>query len=240
MRQYKNKTTGAIFNKAINGNSYYSDKYQGYYIPSELIENSCDYEEVIEKDYELINWIDEKGNIYRNKESVGSISGDGQLHITYVERLSDFERFTVGDKIRFIDESLEEMYPCRIIRRFKLKDNSIIAVCDDNGVEILLKNLKRVKTSLFTTEDGVEVFENDSFYYIGDAWNICLTNCLFKGDGDFSKFKTFAEKENAEEYIRLNEPKYSLNDMAKIANHWAYIKVVTPEHVLKTIEKWKN
>jgi len=48
------------------------------------------------------------------------------------------------------------------------------------------------------------------------------------------------ERENAEKFIRDNKKMYTLKDMVRIANHWAYIKSVTPEVAKKVIDKWKQ
>lgn len=219
MKQYKHKLTGAIFNKAINGNSYYSDKYQGYYIPSELLENSCDYEEVVEKDWEVLSVNHKFHGILR---IIGS-SDELNLHegIHSIKRLSDGEVFKAGDKIRFIDESLEETYPCRVIKSFKEKNNTLIAVCDDNGVEILLKNLKHVRTPILVTQDGVELFEMTDTYFVpqknskgtfsGTIIEFSVARCK---NTDTTSLR-FSTKEKAKEYIDFYIPKYSLNDINK-------------------------
>ena len=110
MKQYKNKTTGAIFNKAINCNSYYSDKYQGYYIPSDLVEGSCDWEEVVAKDYEILNLhlngknfsLKEDGKYWSEEGTWCNYVGMLNDKIISVKRLSDNKTFKIGDKAKTI------------------------------------------------------------------------------------------------------------------------------------------
>lgn len=84
---------------------------------------------------------------------------------------------------------------------------------------------EEVKEPLFTTYDGLEIFaigvpiyhvfndltpEEDAGY---DAkWKIISTTFNIQNNGN-EYHKIFAEKENAEKYIRDNEKKYSLNDI---------------------------
>lgn len=243
--KYKHKITGE---EATLLEDYY--QVTGDVVPKRFIEDSCDWEKVIEKDYEIVSYTFE--DILCTKRSNGkylrvdctdkggvtlkevlSFWRDGYA-IHSVKRLSDGEVFTVGDKVGFKNHSDEEVIESIVIKRGNLWLNfSKDELCRLSGV-------KKLKQPLFTTEDNVEIYAGDVFYYIGDALNICETKCLFKGDGDFEKFKNFAKKENAEEYVKQNEKKYSLKDMVKLANHWAYIKSVTPENALKVMEKWEN
>ncbi len=201
------------------------------------------WEKVVEKDYEILSIksktnseirkvkidIDDNNKLFlqRNEENQYFLHSDTFLYIFQyynihsVKRLSDGEIFTIGDKIRFIDESLEETYPCRIIKNFKIKDNTIIAVCDSNIVEILLKNLKKVKQPLFTTEDGVDIFEGNVVYYVEteEEPELCfIVNeyTVLKYPGRFISDKSlhsFSTKEKAEEYIIMNKPCLSINDV---------------------------
>lgn len=76
---------------------------------------------------------------------------------------------------------------------------------------------------LFTTEDRVDVYAYDDFYYIGDAKNICQTKCLFKGDGDFSKFKTFSTREAAQKWIdEQNKPKFEVGQWVYFNDTYSY------------------
>ena len=71
---------------------------------------------------------------------------------------------------------------------------------------------------MFTTEDGVDIFEGDKYFICTASLSNCINN-----EGIVSKFfkpnpnyKYFSTKEKAEEYILMNKPVLSLNDILKI------------------------
>jgi len=48
VKQYKHIPTGNIVKQSINKKSYYCEGWEGYFIPCEIVENSSDWEEVIQ------------------------------------------------------------------------------------------------------------------------------------------------------------------------------------------------
>lgn len=166
------------------------------------------WEEVVEKDYEIVDF--HKGD---NK-------------IISIKRLSDDEIFTIGDKI----------FPNNKIHKFEIKD-SILKIwhCDISFSTPIIEgpsgqpgncswiedisNVQKIKQKLFTTEDGVDIFEGDKIY------SIDKTKLIFKDIDRIiqsqyfersSLYKYFSTKEKAEEYIFMNKPVLSLNDVASI------------------------
>lgn len=177
------------------------------------------WEEVKEKEYEILSFrTPQNGKLPVGRNTLGTwyiysdIAGrnfdrddDWMIkngYIIYsVKRLSDGEVFTVGD---IVYETITDDKDARwTIKVFSLKDT----MCFISGINIMY--IEKYKQPLFTTEDGVDIYEKQLFYYIGDSWNICLTQCLFKGDGNFSKTKTFSTKNAAQKWIDENKPKYS-------------------------------
>ena len=68
----------------------------------------------------------------------------------------------------------------------------------------------KVKKVLFTTEDGVDVYEGDIYWLITGDLSYCGQKAIDKG----RKFgHVFSTKEKAQEYIELNKPKYSYNQI---------------------------
>lgn len=75
------------------------------------------------------------------------------------------------------------------------------------------------KQPLFTTEDGVEIFENDKYwfvkplqdYYLGEV--IAIEHSMTGRKQE--NILDFSTKEKAEEYIIMNKPCLSLNDVNK-------------------------
>jgi len=78
------------------------------------------------------------------------------------------------------------------------------------------------KPVLFFTEDGKEIREGDEYYYVLESINNCIigkNNCTKFGISLNRKgIKYFSVKEAAEEYIILNKPVLSINDVQKCLN----------------------
>lgn len=95
-----------------------------------------------------------------------------------------------------------------------------------------------VKQPLFTTEDGVDIFEGDEFYsthkdglgsilkYTGHS----LENAS-KKQKDFVDFST---KEKAEEYILMNKPVLSLSDV------WDHLSIKNRKVLTKFVKNKLN
>lgn len=71
--------------------------------------------------------------------------------------------------------------------------------------------IEKPKQPTFTTYDGVELFGGETIYGVTHNFNLVCTSILAKEDTQ--TWKIFAEKTKAEEYIKQNEPKYSLKDV---------------------------
>jgi len=77
------------------------------------------------------------------------------------------------------------------------------------------------KKPLFTTEDGVEVFD-EGVYWIADMEGVigsATARRLFPLLGS-DTVKRFSTEEAANEYVRLNKPIYSRKDMEEFAWHF--------------------
>jgi len=130
-----------------------------------------------------------------------------------VKRLSDGEVFTIGDVFNYDHYSNTN----NITEIYITKDESV-----KQGVWLkyaggcchlhLAKKLPN-KTPLFTTEDGVDIFDKKtSFYLVSNDFKICF--CQWFSPADYP-FKTFSTKEKAEEYILLSKPCLSFIDVVK-------------------------
>jgi len=87
------------------------------------------------------------------------------------------------------------------------------------------------KQPLFITEDGVDIFAGD-FYTI-------VTNDLFESrtlvamGNEINNIKRFSTKKAAENYIKMNKPCLSLNDVLSITNKTSFV----PEDFSKNLIK---
>lgn len=75
---------------------------------------------------------------------------------------------------------------------------------------------EKAKEPILTTFDGVDLFGGESIYGVTDEFILCYTSVATKEN--VQRCRIFAKKENAEEYIKLNKPQYSLNDIKETVN----------------------
>ena len=69
-----------------------------------------------------------------------------------------------------------------------------------------------VKEPLFVTEDGVNVFKYDYFYYVS-KYGICYKGYARELSATNKEFKYFSTPEAAKKYIDQNKPKFSVKDI---------------------------
>lgn len=116
------------------------------------------WQPVVEKDYEILEYISKLKNCIIEPKNPLFNNGDWDIHS--VRRLSDSEIFTIGDKI----------FPNNKIYKFELKNNILkIWHCDISFSTPIIEgpsgqpgncswikginNIKKIKQPLFTTED---------------------------------------------------------------------------------------
>jgi hypothetical protein len=191
------------------------------------------WEEVIKKDYEILSLIND-ANVVIGPEGIFNpeyYTNSGLWKIHSVKRLSDGEVFTVGDK-------------CEggIIKGFKQVNNNcpLSAVYDKDWFSHdYVTTLKKPKTPLFTTEDGVEVFEGDRCWYVNFLLILCGGNPIGMVGTKHNKFKWFSTKEAAEKYIEENKPKYSEKDMLDFADKYKNKIIFQHYQIEKFLNDWK-
>lgn len=139
------------------------------------------------------------------------------------------EIFTIGDKTNN-----------GTISKFEVDSNGIRVFFEEKpkNYHVSLNSIKHIKQPLFTTEDGVEIFEGDTVYYIEtkDELELCFKvnkYIVLKYPGRFVSDKSlysFSTKEKAEKWILMNKPLLSLQE----------IKDVFEKDVLLTTPKLKT
>lgn len=219
-----------------NVNSAHTLDKTHYYNGYKIQEYPEFWKEVVEKDYEILSlsdlyetehnnlaYLQKNGTYCHNNMLYGNGKGSDlktiltlKHYIIYsVKRLSDGEVFTVGDKIKTsVSNTFCSIYGFDITNTGKLEiscTHSYLARCE--MVE-LLNDIQHVKKPLFTTKDGVDIYEGDKCYFVNctfSYWQISsqqydksLKNCYY-----------FSTKKAAEKYIEENKPQYSLNDIEK-------------------------
>ena len=190
------------------------------------------WKEVVEKDYEILSYIHNGSKHIWKKDPkfetyfyinqglnpctrLEDILKYPKIYLIHsIKRKSDGEVFTIGDKTEFGD----------IIKYFKIDNKSNLLIIGYKDCEDILEFVKHSKQKLFATEDGVDIFEGDLFYYVKFVqYNNTLGKPFEIVRGDYSSFeyepqyeKYFSTKEKAEEYILYNKPLLTLKDIEEL------------------------
>ena len=235
-KTYRHRKTGYIATQLEKDSFIY--KYDcglplSCYIKQEMLEDSCDWEKVIHKDYEILSFRANTG-LLRIKDSNGIFQANGDAKrentteqyllneggwdIYSVKRLSDGEVFSIGDKIYFrglYGNNSEHKYDT--IRGFDLKQDANLGILYHNGL-VGLNKIEKYREAILTTEDGINIFQGDSYYYVNK--NNLHIDFVVSADKKFDSKKEdmldFKHKENAEEYILMNKPILSLNNLLSV------------------------
>lgn len=264
MRKFKHIPTNAIY-KEIKTNSLYN-RYQGLgttFAPQSIVEaeGSKDWEEIFDKpEYTILSFYSltpasvnlgkpDPDYIWKkcsNKHNMWARFVDGKFvtvaftftdilanknyAIHSVRRESDGEVFTIGDNTQFgkvISFDFIPTYEGEILK----------AICKNGPATSTISiDILEFKTKLFTTEDGVDIYEGDTYYIVGAAqWNI---NSIVAKNSIYRLIYThpfFSTKEKAEEYIILNKPCLSLKEI----NDECAGYIIYPYRRIKEIVKQK-
>ena len=184
-------------------------------LENDWIENYPEFwEEVVEKDYEILSLVASERNPQHKKGSKFLHNKDYGFKNMYptefwdiysVKRISDNKIFTIGDS--YEDLIIEKMF---------------MSVAGD----ILTTYKPKIKEPIFQTEDGVDIFKGDYSYGVHnskfDIVAIKHVNTVYVTDN----FIEFSTKEKAEEYILLNKPVLSYGEVQE------YLKVKDCNKVL--------
>lgn len=267
MKKYKHKLTGNIAVETNSENNYKVSEPRHFTIPKWVIENSSDWEEVVEKKYEIIeiHYLNENENtiikyangkaIYRNDnekvDSTLTLTQFGEtdwkkyITITSIKRLSDGEVFIIKDIVTMFDWNAKDCFIEKFVEHTNGKIGIVIKQQDTTSVYFNgLDTLQKVKRKpLFKTEDGVNIYENNIVYSVNKSFDL---NRNVAGITVFNNCKVFSTKEAAKEYILMNKPCLSINEIldsitAKNAfkHKWLY-DCKESVSILKDVVKEKN
>jgi len=201
-------------------------------------------EKVVEKDYEILSFKDlhsskiltlspnkqhyQDGNMYLSIKNLLPNVRNWSIHS--IKRLSDGEIFTVGDNIDIRNLSSK-------IDSFYIKNNNLMITSELSNCGDYLKNIVKRKQILFTTEDGVDIFNYSQEFYWVKKESLKLCERIVEGLDHIQFFiyepeneLYFSTKEKAEEYILMNKPCLSFSDI------YDNLKIKDREFVLKFIK----
>lgn len=170
------------------------------------------------RDYEILSY--SYNNLIYTKNNLGEFSTgfDASVHLLIlhpenmteihsVKRLSDGQVFSVDEKVYLKESDGKGVF---YINEFTIKDGQCFA---SSGINIM--QLGKAKKVLFTTEDGKEVYNEDNVFLLcTKTWHkspaISAPKDPFSDDG---RIKYFSTEKAREEYILMNKPILSLNDL---------------------------
>lgn len=175
--------------------------------------------EVVEKDYEILSFKDSINSILTRDTNSNTFKSFSVKHFTEkelledkceihsVKRLSDGEVFTGSDKTKY--GYIVKMY---------ISNNILMVKTHLDIMGRRLDIIEKLKKPLFTTEDNVDIFEGNKVWGIDvDYWKPFYRNAKvninIQKDWKYGKFST---KKAAEEYILMNKPCLSINDVLSI------------------------
>lgn len=227
-----------------------------------IIENNSEFwKEIIEiaKDYQILSFYDAINNkYYKNdsqlKDSFCVVDGKAPFYsekdmllncsIKSIKRLSDNKIFTMYD---MVDSTISDLGRPVQITGFKIIDNKLKVGLRELGY-YPLSTILIPKKSLYKTEDGVNIYENQLFYYVNINHHYKIVECNSNINYYFqSCHKLFSTKIKAEEYIKNNKPQYSLEQIAecllmfdKSVNNYTDVKLNYMQKALNYLDVLKN
>ncbi len=235
MKTFKHIASGLIAIENSNGYLISFDDRGSITVPAFLIEQGKDWVEEISRLWEILEFkqkpIPENDfsgvlSFLRNPNGTYSalsekqftlehMLADKQYKIEEVKRLSDGEKFRIGDEIKKEKDILKIYF-------FNVFNNLLNVSCENNRyiTNFSIDNLFKAK-EIFTTEDGVKIFQNDIYFWVNpDNWRISSEAAdsirTISLISQYSWFKFFSTKELALEYILINEPCLSISDVRRI------------------------
>lgn len=177
------------------------------------------WEEVVEKEWEILSFKNADNNQIYTKYTLfwdclhsGGIGRGYDYCLKYysinsAKNLKTGEVVTIGDEYEegVVDSFSPTVFGGNLLVGFK----SFYIACN-------ILDLTPLKKPLFTTYDGVDIFERGETYAVGLDFNVSTKQDYY---GSHPDNKYFAKKERAEEYVLMNKPSLSINDIINLENN---------------------
>ena len=234
IKEYPGSDHEGIIVSLKTPNGLYEGYQHNYY--TKHVENNPEYwEEVIEKDYEILSfkqdssitdlWTKFTGGWSRNINgypvtgpyTLEDILKNNLYKIHSVKRLSDGEVFTVGDRAKVYEygsvktiDSIDLVTKCSSMKQgIWLNYNS--------GSSHITHAIKQIKQPIFLTHDGKDIFEEDKVWYVNKE-NLYYDHIIAFPEVKFnSEIRAyFLTREGAEDYIEKNKVLFTTEDGVSI------------------------
>jgi len=183
---------------------YYFEGEKNIGITKDQVENQPEYwEEVIEKDYEILKTCPIEGRIYS------------------VKRLSDGEVFTVGDRAKVYEYgSIKTIDSMTLVTKCSSMKEGIW-LNYNSGSSHITHAIKQEKQPIFLTHDGKDIFTEDIVWYVNKEnlyYDYIIAQPEVKFNSEIRAY--FLTREAAEDYIERNKPRLSIEDCSQILLKW--------------------
>lgn len=232
VKKYPNsENIGSIWTKTPKTKNYW---YMNCYLDPADVENNPEFfEEIIEKEYQILKIKTNSTRIcdcidYGN-EYVTALLNSEHTSIYSIKRLSDNEVFSLGDELVDTFNRNHGKFTLKEIEFEKAPADkgtgklSFVHTHPILGKYIPLERLEKSKPVLFVTEDGVNAYKDDNLHWVireKYAYELRIHEAHVEGSLKNSDvYKVFFSKEKAEEYIILNKPLLSINDLLDFLEH---------------------
>lgn len=236
--------------KVENGDYHPTKKCGRLVFRASEIENNPEFwEEIVEKDYEILQMKNIHGISYSLFENGGLSRYEKENHTIYqIKRLSDGEVFTIGDlvkrpcykqpfKINHIHIAGDMVW----LHSRPFVEGTCTHTLDENTT---LREAIKYESPLFTTEDNVDIFEGDKIWGVNEEnWKPFYHYATTLNVIEKWKYGKFSTKKAAEEYILLNKPvELSIKEITPIigrCNETTYVDLDCLTEKLKQLIKSK-
>lgn len=228
-KQYKHVPSGDIWKECTGpANVGLIHDKDGNKVPIDYTKGK-DWEEVKPKEWEITSFNlkdsltirprGKSGLFYYDREGHNEFTEESLLtnrayEIYSVKRLSDGVEFKIGDKVECPNGKVQPIQ--YFVNDGYSKWVGIVNKFEAGGPHNI-SQLQKIE-KLFTTEDGVDIYEGDNFVFV-DKQTLETTLYQFAKKGGIYKSvhcKYFSTKERAEDYILMNKPCLSMKDVLSI------------------------
>ena len=181
------------------------------------------WEEVVEKDYEIISYFAKDNPKMITTKKRGCELHDSYWKIHSVKRLSDGEVFTVGDRVKVSEHgTIKAISSMDLISQSPSRKGGIW-ITYNSGSSHIIHATKQEKQPIFLTYDGKDIFEGDTIWYVNKE-SLDLdhfrthANVTFRSDINVY----FLTEEAAEDYISRNKVLFTTEDGVGIRKGYSY------------------
>jgi hypothetical protein len=168
--------------------------------------------------YEILSYVKKGSTTCYTTKRRGGERHEEFWDIRVVKRLCDGEVFTVGDTIDFNGKGTGKLLKIEFESAPADKGTGKLSFVNDGtnlGKWWSINELIKIKKPIFTTEDGVDVYFGDRFWFTEKFDNTIFNTTAIDTSGKSPSSKYFSTEEAAENYILKYKICLSVDDIQK-------------------------